>query len=690
MTSGLLAPTNGTFGAPGVFLAPPEPVREITGVARSTAAFFGVAPRGPARMPAERLEPDDDLHSWLTAASIRRTVPQLVTSWDEYRYHFGGFEGPGRLPYAVSAFFAGGGRRAWIGRIVHEYGNDPAGETANDGGRSSGTLDGISLRGGGALDLEARSEGRWGDRLAVTLRFTTRPLGFDPATATTTELTVDEREWVPVGSLLRLDLGFGAYGFRFVDDSALVQRSDGPGSDRKVRLETNAGAVPVGAEIVTAVLEVIDRDEQFDRREILDDIGLRFDHPRWLARVLINESTLVWPGDSWLGGTVDVVDVDLPDHGLSAVDLLGNTVDHMTGGADRWPDIVPEDFHDNRWVPGDEVPGDGVQSLGDHDDVGLVLVPDLYEPSPLAEIDDVGDPPTLCGPDFDYEVETVPPTPSEPPPPGLDGLFLDINNDLHLGRLVDNQTAIVAWADHRRDLTVLFDVPLGMTQRQALTWRANFDSPYVAAYHPWIDTSTPDDHRDSLIRINPSAFAAAIVADREQRLGVQVGPANQIAPGALRLDRTLTGPQHDELHRSGINVFAPERDGIRLTGARTLSRRSVLRQLSVARLMTVLRLSIEREMQWAVFEPNNAVLWAEVRRIVHAFLSRLYTAGAFAGATTKEAFFVRCDRTTMTTNDIDNGRLVCLVGVAPVEPIEYIVIELALEANQTVSVEVVG
>ena len=173
MPSGLLAPTNGTFGAPGVFLAPPEPVREITGVSRSTAAFFGVSPRGPARLPAGTLEPDDDVLSWLTATPVRRTVPRLVTSWDEYRHHFGGFEGPGRLPYAVSAFFAGGGRRAWIGRIVHDYGSD----ADNGGGRAIGELDGLGV---GAdrcpIILMARSEGRWGDRLAGSLRLVTRPL----------------------------------------------------------------------------------------------------------------------------------------------------------------------------------------------------------------------------------------------------------------------------------------------------------------------------------------------------------------------------------------------------------------------------------------------------------------------------------------------------------------------------------
>ena len=137
-------------------------------------------------------------------------------------------------------------------------------------------------------------------------------------------------------------------------------------------------------------------------------------------------------------------------------------------------------------------------------------------------------------------------------------------------------------------------------------------------------------------------------------------------------------------------MFLPERDGIRLTGARTLARSSELRQLSVARLMAVLRLSLERELDWVVFEPNGEALWGEVRRMVHAFLTRLYEAGAFVGATTKEAFFVRCDPTTMTRNDLDQGRFICLVGVAPAEPLEYLILEIARDRDASVRVEAAG
>ena len=670
------------LGAPGVILVPPEPVRTLTGVRRDVAAFLGVAHRGPAWLPPDTLEPDVDVATWLATSRRRRSIPVPVTSWDEYRRLFGGFEGPGRLPYAVSSYFAGGGQRAYVVRVVHEH----AVRDADAAGRAKGQLGDLATIGGmHPIELHARTEGTWGNRLRATLRFATRPLAATVLDAST--LVVDPGEWVPGGSTLRLAVGGDLQEIRVVDVSTEEPQPAGTGRRRLLALTAPASATPERVEVVTATLEVVDHDPAFARREVIDDIGLRADHPRWLARVLVGESELVWPGVEWAAG-----EVALTDPRLAPVALAGGGSDHMTGGADLWDAIVPEDFWDAGWVPGDEDPGDGVQCLGDLDDVGLVVAPDLYEPSPLAPIDDVVDPPTLCGPDFAEHVDPDDGDPPSAPPPGplLDGLSLDPGDAVDRARIVANQSELVAYAEARRDLTVLLDVPPGLSQARILEWRTHFDSPFAAAYHPWLDVTSSEDDRDALIRLNPSAFAAAVIAERELRLGVQHGPANEIARGAVRAAVDVLPEHHDALHVRGVNVFVADRDGLRLTGARTLALRPALRQLSVARLMTVLRLTLEREMRWAVFEPNDRALWAEVRRLVHGLLTRLYEAGAFQGATTKEAFFVRCDETTMTRTDLDSGRLVCLVGVAPAEPVEYLVLQIALAATDGVRVEVAG
>ena len=46
----------------------------------------------------------------------------------------------------------------------------------------------------------------------------------------------------------------------------------------------------------------------------------------------------------------------------------------------------------------------------------------------------------------------------------------------------------------------------------------------------------------------------------------------------------------------------------------------------------------------------------------------LWRDGRLVGTKPEEAFFVKVDRTTMTQNDIDNGRLIVLVGIAPLRP----------------------
>jgi uncharacterized protein len=671
------------LGAPGVRVVVPEPVREITGVRRDVAAFAGVAPRGPARLPDAPLAVDTDVAVWL-AGPRQRSVAVPVTSWDEYRYRFGGFEGPGRLPYAVSAFFAQGGEQAWVVRIVHDHG-DPAVDAE---ACASGRLGALATTDGDALVVQARSEGSWGNGLRATLAFATRAVPV--IEASTGDLVVTRDQWVPVGSLVRVRSPGDVLELRYVDRSETRPDPASARDRRHLVLDAPVAAAPERFEVVTATLTVVDADLSFPRREAVAGCGLRADHPRWLARVLSEDSTLASPGLTWAAGTVAVTDPTLPAVALVGDAEDGSPVDHMTGGVDRWQHIVPEDFWDGRWVPGDETPRSGVHCLAENDEIGLLLAPDLYEPVPVGPTDDVTDPPSLAGPDFAPCVAVAPPVPATPQPPGLDGLALDPAVPSELDRIVTNQQALVTFAEQRRDLTVLLDVPLGLSHRRVLDWRNLFDSPYAAAYHPWLDVAAPDDARDTLVRVNPSAFAAGIIAERERRLGVQHGPSNQVAVGAVRVSAVVPPEHHDELHPVGIDVFRPERDGVRLTGARTLSRRPELRQLNVARLMVVLRLSLEREMAWATFEPNGDALWGEIRRMVHAFLTRLYEAGAFTGATTKEAFFVRCDRTTMTRNDLDEGRFVCLVGVAPSEPVEYLVLELARDRDTSVRVEVAG
>jgi phage tail sheath protein FI len=80
--------------------------------------------------------------------------------------------------------------------------------------------------------------------------------------------------------------------------------------------------------------------------------------------------------------------------------------------------------------------------------------------------------------------------------------------------------------------------------------------------------------------------------------------------------------------------------------------------------------------EWAVFEPNGEALWARVRLAIDDLLTGEWRKGALLGTKADEAFFVRCDRSTMTQDDLDAGRLVCLVGVAPLKPAEFVILRI--------------
>ncbi|HXU44875.1 MAG TPA: phage tail sheath C-terminal domain-containing protein, partial [Thermoanaerobaculia bacterium] len=269
----------------------------------------------------------------------------------------------------------------------------------------------------------------------------------------------------------------------------------------------------------------------------------------------------------------------------------------------------------------------------------------------------------------------------------LDGLRLDPRLPGDFAAIVALQQAVVERAE-ALGIIALLDVPPGLEPRRVLDWRSRFRSSYAAGYHPWLKVARPDDGRDALILLPPSAVAAGVIARRELVFGVPHGPFNALAAGGVVAAAEAVSPaRHGELHQAGINVFLADRDGILLTGGRTLSGDPSYRQLSVRRLLMLIRRVLERETQWLVFEPNGPALWAEIRRFLTVYLRQLYRAGAFAGATEQEAFFVRCNAELNPQRVLDSGQLIVEVGVAPAEPIEFVVLRLIRSGDGTLTVE---
>jgi uncharacterized protein len=661
-----------TLGAPGVYQAPATPLFALTGERMDVCAFVGVAPRGPARLPIFdpqwRVDPDAPGSGVDAAAAGFDGIPSLplrIESWSEYRRRFGGFEGPGLLPYAVATFFENGGRTAYVIRTVAAVG--PAGD-----GVARAEVPGLTAA-GVAVGLRARDEGAWGNSLRVRLAARPRPVVIELDAAAPGQLRVAADGVVVAGSSLRVDLGAGVRLLRQVT-AALTAWDPATGQTSRIAiLDTPLPATTVAPTAERIELELTVEDGE-GRVERFDGLGLSPEHPRWLARVLVEGSRLLLP-DERPGRRWDEQALSLP----LALPALGAAT--FSGGADRYAAITPEDHFDPAWTPGREV-ARGVMAVADLADVSLLVVPDLYAPAQREEV-----PPPRPGGPARFEVCLAPTVAAPPPPAPLTGLELDPELPADREAIIGLQRRLVDLADGQQAFVVLLDVPQRLSQRQTLAWRARFGSCYAAAYQPWLKVARPDDARDSLRLVNPAAVAAGLIARQELRFGVQHGPANAYAAGVVLTDEDVSPARHDELHQANVNVFLRERAGIRLTAGRTLSRQLDYRQLSVRRLVTMLRRALERQMQWAVFEPNNARLQGSLRQALRAFLRQLFLADAFAGAREEDAFFVRCDASNNPPSWQDAGRLLAEVGVAPAEPLEFIVLRLTRDGDGTVRVE---
>jgi phage tail sheath protein FI len=241
---------------------------------------------------------------------------------------------------------------------------------------------------------------------------------------------------------------------------------------------------------------------------------------------------------------------------------------------------------------------------------------------------------------------------------------------------------LIGHAETRRSYRIaVLDTPARLEPDGVRTLKSRIDSKYAALYYPWIRVANPVAGTDPLaareIDLPPSGFVCGIYARNDIQRGVHKAPANEVVTGALGLQREVRFGEQEVLNPLGINCIRtlPGR-GIRVWGARTLSSDPEWKYVNVRRYFLYLEASIDRGTQWAVFESNGERLWANIRSTVSDFLYNEWVNGALLGATPKEAFFVRCDRTTMTQNDLDNGRLVCLVGVAALKPAEFVIFRI--------------
>ena len=242
---------------------------------------------------------------------------------------------------------------------------------------------------------------------------------------------------------------------------------------------------------------------------------------------------------------------------------------------------------------------------------------------------------------------------------------------------------LISHASARRAYRIaVLDTPPAQTPSEARAVKSLIDSKYAAIYYPWVIVPNPlaRPGREDIPRelsLPPSGFVSGIYARNDVERGVYKAPANEVVRSAMRFEIDVNFGQQEMLNPLGVNCLRLlSGRGYRVWGARLASSDPEWKYVSDRRYFNYLESSIDRGTQWAVFEPNGERLWANVRQTISDFLYNEWRNGALLGATTEEAFFVRCDRSTMTQNDLDNGRLVCLIGVAIIKPAEFVIFRI--------------
>lgn len=238
------------------------------------------------------------------------------------------------------------------------------------------------------------------------------------------------------------------------------------------------------------------------------------------------------------------------------------------------------------------------------------------------------------------------------------------------------QSTLIAFCENKTSCFAILDLPVDLKKtNEVAAFRDMYDSTYAAVYHPWLEMLDAGSKRTAYFP--PSGAMAGIFARTDVDRGVHKAPANEIVRGCTGLSCSYNDAEQDILNPIGVNLIrAFTGRGIRVWGARTISSNGLWKYINVRRLFIYVEQSIKNNTNWVVFEPNSEVLWGRVKRTIESFLATCWRDGALAGTTPEQAFFVECGPTTMTQDDIDNGRLICNIGIAPVKPAEFVIFRI--------------
>jgi hypothetical protein len=636
--------------APGVFVEETSfRSKSIEGVSTTTTGFIGPARYGPVDLENE-----------------------LVTSVVEFERTYGNrrqlaFNAAGTLHnyiwHAVRAFFEEGGKRLYISRIFRNRDNTKytgfAAATAladgtqyNDGHARAllpGTPDATK-----SLFVHARYPGSAGNvRVRFSLRVGQNILSFSGTEPRVSALV--DRDVVllrDIKSPLAAPVGAGEfYLARWSEDLQDWEFTGGLGGP--IALSSLSSTEGYEIRVVTLAVAVIPTDEP-GASQVWDGLALDKAHARNGAEDSLHARFRHDATDPARNRDIPIViDQRTIGDGLAMLQAFLNAslvspamsppledalADPDSPEAQRSLELLLKGGNDGERPTADDYKGE--QVVNTTRKTGLVQFEDLEDISIVA----------APGATFGYE----------------NGYGLDASSIINL---------LISHAQRMKYRIAVLDSGNGQTIAQVRALRAKVDSTYAALYYPWVKVLDPVTRLP--IFLPPSGFVAGIYARNDVNRAVYKAPANEVVNLALGFEVNLSKSQQEVLNPEGINAFRFfEGRGYRLWGARTISSDPEWKYVNLRRYFAYLERSIDKGTQWAVFEPNGEQLWANVRRTIEDFLLNEWQQGALLGDKPEKAYFVKCDRSTMTQNDLDNGRLVCLIGVAPLRPAEFVIFRI--------------
>ena len=232
--------------------------------------------------------------------------------------------------------------------------------------------------------------------------------------------------------------------------------------------------------------------------------------------------------------------------------------------------------------------------------------------------------------------------------------------------------ALVGHCENLKSRVAVIDMPKDLYKtKDLIEYRNMIDSTYAAMYHPWIQVFDRASGKPDFVP--PSGAVLGVYSRTDISRGVHKAPANETV-FCTGLKTNYTKAEQDILNPEGINLIRSfPGQGIRIWGAKTASSNSAFKYINVRRLFIYVEESIKANTNWVVFEPNDATLWQRVSMTISSFLDGMWRTGMLAGSSASEAYFVEIGPSTMSRDDIMNGRLICNIGIAPSRPAEFVI-----------------